>query len=214
MTTRKYEASGVQAEFEPRSRNRVLRNLLRITRAPNMDVVESEALAIVQEAASAKYADEHQFSVSELRELHRVWLRRIYAWAGEYRTVDVSKGGFQFAHAARIPDLMAEFESNVLQRLTPCAHNDHDQLAAALAEVHAELILIHPFRDGNGRLARLLAVLMARQAGVRPLRFSSLDGRGKRPYVAAIHAAMGRNYFPLAGLFRRVIDQTVASSTR
>lgn len=109
---------------------------------------------------------------------------------------------------------MAEFERDVLQRLTPCIGTDHDQLAAALAEVHAELILIHPFRDGNGRLVRLLAVLMALQAGVRPLRFRSLDLCGKRPYLAAIHAAMGRNYLPLAALFRRVIDETVASNRR
>jgi len=214
MTTRKYEASGVQAEFEPGSRNRVLRNLLGIVRARDMEVIESDALAIVQEATPARYGLMHRFSTSDIRELHQGWLGRIYAWAGEYRTVDIGKGGFQFAHAARIPLLMAEFESNVLQRLTPCVDNDHDRLAAALAEVHAELILIHPFRDGNGRLARLLAVLMAGQAGLRPLRFRSLDWQGKRPYVAAIHAAMGRNYLPLANLFRRVIDETVASSTQ
>ena len=214
MTTRKYEASGVQAEFEPGSRNRVLRNLVGIVRVRDMEVIESDALAIVQEAAPVRYGSTHRFSTSDIRELHRHWLGRIYAWAGEYRTLDIGKGGFQFAHAARIPLLMAEFESQVLQRLTPCVGGDHDHLAAALAEVHAELILIHPFRDGNGRLARLLAVLMARQAGVRPLRFRSLDRKGKRSYVAAIQAAMGRNYLPLVDLFRRVIDETVASSTQ
>jgi len=40
-----------------------------------------------------------------------------------------------------------------LRRYTPCiAVNDID-VARALAEVHAELILVHPFRDGNVRLA-------------------------------------------------------------
>lgn len=214
MTTRKYEASGVQAEFEPGSRNRVLRNLLGIVRVRDMEVIESDALAIVQDGAPVRYGLTHRFSTSDIRELHRGWLGRIYVWAGEYRTLDIGRGGFQFAHAARIPLLMAEFERDVLRRLTPCVGSDHDRLAAALAEVHAELILIHPFRDGNGRLARLLAVLMAPQAGVRPLRFRSLDLRDKRPYLAAIHAAMGRNYLPLAALFRRVIDETVASNRR
>jgi cell filamentation protein len=109
---------------------------------------------------------------------------------------------------------MAEFESEVLARLTPCNCVDHASLAEALAEVHAELILIHPFRDGNGRLARLLAVLMALQAGHRQLNFGPLEGRGKRAYVASIHAAMSRNYRPLTMLFRRAIDLTVASNTR
>ena len=117
MTTRKYEASGVQAEFEPGSRDRVLRNLLGIVHAKDMEIIESDALAIAQVAAPARYGLTHRFSTSDIRDLHRSWLGRIYAWAGEYRTLDIGKGGFQFAHAARIPLLMAEFESDVLQRL-------------------------------------------------------------------------------------------------
>jgi cell filamentation protein len=212
MTTRKYEASGVQAEFEPGSRNRVLRNLLGVVRERDMELIESYALAIVQDAAPARYGRTYRFRSNDVRDLHRSWLGRAYAWAGEYRTVDVGKGGFQFAHAARIPFLMEQFESEVLQRLTPCVENDHDRLAAALAEVHAELILIHPFRDGNGRLARLLAVLMARQAGVEALDFRPLDRSGA--YIAGIHQAMGRNYGQLAELFRQAIEETVASSKR
>lgn len=214
MITRKYEASGVQAEFERGSGNRVLRNLLGIVRVRDMDVIESYALAIVQEMAQDRYGPTHRFSAGDVRELHRLWLRRIYGWAGEYRTLDIAKGGFQFAHAARIPILMEEFENRPLQRHTPCSSGDHATLAEALAEVHAELILIHPFRDGNGRLARLLAVLMAGQAGLPQLDFSPLDGRGKRAYVAAIHAALGRNYAPLAALFRRAIDRTAYSRSR
>jgi fido (protein-threonine AMPylation protein) len=76
----------------------------------------------------------------------------------------------------------------------------------SLAEVHAELILIHPFRDGNGRLARLMAMLMASQAGINPLRLSALAGRGRRTYVQAIHAAMSRDYAPLESLFSSAID--------
>ena len=79
---------------------------------------------------------------------------------------------------------------------------------AALAEVHAELMLVHPFREGNGRLARLLALLMALQAGLPPLDFSPLTGRGKRAYIAGIHAAMGGNYVPLAAMFARVIERS------
>ena len=39
------------------------------------------------------------------------------------------------------------------------------------AAVHAEPILIHPFREGNGRCARLLATLMGLQAGLPALDF-------------------------------------------
>ncbi|MBT9474746.1 Fic family protein, partial [Polaromonas sp.] len=77
--------------------------------------------------------------------------------------------------------------------------------ALALAEVHAELILVHPFREGNGRLARLLALLMALQAGLPPLDFSPMLGRGRRIYIGGIHAAMGRDYLPLATVFEKII---------
>jgi cell filamentation protein len=214
MTKDRYEASGVQAEFEPGSRGRVLRNLLGIVRVRRMEEAESEQLQRIQLEASARYEPTHRFRVQDVRELHRLWLGPIYRWAGEYRTVDLGKGGFVFAHAARIPLLMGEFERSALFRCTPCNATDCGEIAGALAEVHAELILIHPFRDGNGRLARLFAVLMALQAGLPELDFSPLTGRGKRGYVAAIHAAMGRDYEPLAALFRRAIDLTVASNRR
>jgi cell filamentation protein len=214
MTTRKYEASGVEAEFAPGSRNRVLRNLLGIVRVRDMEEAESEALDRAYEGAGARFAPTHRFRARDICDLHALWLGPIYSWAGEYRTLDIGKGGFQFAHAPRIPILMEELESRELRRHTPCVVADHGRLAEALAEVHAELILIHPFRDGNGRIARLLAVLMALQAGLPQLDFSPLDGQRKRIYVSAIHAAMGRNYAPLTDLFRRVIERTVASNTR
>jgi cell filamentation protein len=81
-------------------------------------------------------------------------------------------------------------------------------IARSLAEVHAELILVHPFRDGNGRVARLVSVLMASQAGLLPLNFSALAGGGKRTYVQAIHAAMSRDYSPLEWLFDQTIQRT------
>ena len=63
----------------------------------------------------------------------------------------------------------------------------------------------------NRVLRNLIGIVRVRG---RPLRFRSLDMRGKQPYLAAIHAAMSRNYLPWAALFRRVIDETVASNRR
>lgn len=92
-----------------------------------------------------------------------------------------------------------------MKQFTPCAPGSTRDVAQALAVVHAELILIHPFREGNGRLARLLALLMGYQAGLPPLDFGPLGGRHKPAYFAAIQAAMGRDYAPLILMFERVI---------
>lgn len=142
-------------------------------------------------------------------EMHRVWLGQIYSWAGEYRGVNIAKGDFHFAAAGQISRLMTHLEREVLAHHTPCRYTNHDEIASALAVVRAELILIPPFREGNGRCARLLALLMGLQAGLPPLDFGGLSGKGRRDYIAAIHAAVGSDYAPMTTIFRAVIRRSL-----
>lgn len=204
----RYDSVGAEADFQPGSRCRVLRNRLGIVRVSDMHHAESAALDAVQEWAIGHFHRRHRFTARDICGLHHHWLGKIYEWAGEYRRVNVSRGGFLFAAAAQIPRLMFDFERNTLAVETPCAGMNHARLTAALARTHAELVLIHPFRDGNGRCARLLALLMALQAGLPTLDFWSFSGRGKRRYIFAIHAAVGRNYGPMQGCFARAIRAT------
>ena len=204
----KYEAFGPEAEFEPGSRGRVLRNLLGITRVRDMNEAESQALELAQDAALDRYSVDHRITAADICTLHKLWLGPIYSWAGNYRSVNISRDGFRFAHAPLITGLMTALERGALRRYTPCRTADDPGIARALAEVHAELILVHPFREGNGRLARLLALLMALQAGLPPLNFSPLIGRGKRQYIGGIHAAMGNDFAPLTKMFLRVIERS------
>jgi hypothetical protein len=104
--------------------------------------------------------------------------------------------------------LMSDLERGALARRTPCRPPDDNDIVAALAEVHAGLILINPFREGNRPLARLLALLMALQARLPPLALGPLTGRARRAHVAGIHAALGGDYRPLAAMFRRVIERS------
>ena len=208
LVANRYQPTGVAVEFERGSRGRVLRNLLGIFRVRDMHLAESQALEIAQDLALDRFDADHRFTADDICELHALWLGPIYPWAGQYRSVDIGKDGFQFAHAGLIQGLMGEFERGVLGQHTPCRHADDASLAMALAEVHAELILVHPFREGNGRLARLLSLLMALQAGLPPLDFSPMLGRGRRAYIGGVHAAMGRDYQPLAVVFGKVIVQS------
>ena len=82
-----------------------------------------------------------------------------------------------------------------------------------VAVVHTELILVHPFREGNGRVARLFAILMASQAGLPPLDFSEIAKKHKRrAYFSAVQAGMGRNYHPMEKIFSAVIQRTFQTS--
>ncbi len=209
MMTR-YDARGFETEFEPGSRGRVLRNLPGIRSVREMSRVESSALLQAQEHLVDSFSLDHRFTAGDIREMHRTWLGHVYAWAGQYRAVNITKGDFLFAAAGQVPRLMTELERKVLASHTPCRYTSQDEIAGALAITHAELILIHPFREGNGRCARLLALLMGLQAGLPPLDFGGLSGRtGKRNYIAAIHAAVGSNYAPMAAIFRAVIRRSL-----
>lgn len=123
--------------------------------------------------------------------------------------MNLTKDHFPFAAAAQIPKLMADFEQGPLRSFTPCRPAPTEDLSKAFAVVHVELVLIHPFREGNGRVARLLAVLMGLQAGLPPLYFANLSGRKRQQYFAAVRAGLALNYEPMQKLFSGVVRRTL-----
>ena len=208
-------AEGVEVETEPGSRGRVLRNRLHITRKRDMYQAEFEALLRVQEAYSHIITADTRFTSALLRQMHRDWLGEIYEWAGTYRTVEMSKGGFAWPPALRVESNMEALETGLLRRRTPCQPAPLPDVARRIAEVHAELLLIHPFRDGNGRLARWLGSLMAQQAGYPPplMRFSGRDSKSERErYLYAVQQGYLQNYPALTDFFRETIERRLSSS--
>lgn len=82
--------------------------------------------------------------------------------AGRYRTLDVRAAGTEYVYPPhyQVPALMAEFAAWLA--------SDSAQVLAAVelaAQAHYRLVTIHPFRDGNGRAARLLMNLFLLRAG-------------------------------------------------
>lgn len=198
-----------EAQFEPGSHGRVLKNRLGIYRKREMDALEAVKLAEATDHAIRHISANHRFTARDVCGLHRQWLGKVYPWAGDYRQVNIGKGGFTFAMAAQIPRLMEAFEREILTRYTPCNFSGMDKIIEALAVTHCELVLIHPFREGNGRLSRLLATLMALQAGLPLLDFSGISGRKKQAYFAAVQAGLARDYAPMEQVFRSVVEKTL-----
>lgn len=209
----RYDVSDLpEAQYEPGSDGRVLPNRLGLTSKEDMDAAEARALEQAMDALVRTYGETHRFTATDLRDCHRIWLGDLYEWAGRYRQVNVSKDGFPFASAAQVPALMDQFEREVLSRCTPCRFTDLVQVVRAMAETHVELVLIHPFRDGNGRLARMLSTLMALQAGLPLLNFSLIAGDRKNAYIAAIQAGLNKRYVPMERLLEEIIEQSRATS--
>ena len=194
-----------EAQFEPGSRGRVLKNLLGIRSKRGMDALEATKLADATDWTIRHVTADQRFTAAEICKWHTQWLGEVYEWAGEYRQVNISKGGFVFAMAAQVPRLMQEFERDVLARFTPCTFDNLEDALEALAITHCELVLTHPFREGNGRVSRLLSTLMALQAGLPLLDFSVIKGKQREAYFAAVQAGMGRDYAPMIEVFRKVV---------
>lgn len=202
----RYDMDGSEGQHEPGSAEEVLKNRLGIASVPEMNELELMLLQQLYEQVLLQALPRGHVTVAMLREWHRRWLGNVYDWAGQDRGVNMSKGGFAFAAAAQIPRLLTLFERDILARFTPCTAMGDDALVEAIATVHVEFILIHPFREGNGRLSRLLADVMAVQAGREPLDYSSWDAN-KAAYIAAIHAGMSGDYRPMMRWVARALGE-------
>ena len=211
----RYSTSGlIEDQYMPGTDGKVLRNLRNIADKDEIDRIETELLYEITDRLLDEFAEDKRFTAADIREMHRRWLGSLYEWAGLYRQVMMSKGNFMFAAPAHINALMLEFENKVLSRYTPCNFSTREETITALAIVHVELILIHPFREGNGRISRLLATLMALQAGLPPLDFSEFEKKRQQEYFAAVQHGMAENYKPMEQVFRDVIDHSLAGDAR
>lgn len=95
-----------------------------------------------------------------LYELHRRMFGSVWAWAGQVRTTDKNISVDKFLIRPEV------------RKLVECSRHwrehstyDADELAVRF---HHRLVAIHPFPNGNGRHARLMADLIVQQAGGRP----------------------------------------------
>ena len=193
---RKYDVGGTQGRHQAGSNKQVLENKLGITDPEDRDQAELVLLEKLYELVLVKDLPPAAIRVADLKEWHRRWLGNLYNWAGVERSVNMSKGDFYFAAAGQITQLLGKFERDFLCRYTPCTGYSQQQLVETVAVVHVELILIHPFRDGNGRLSRLLADVMMAQAGFQPLDYSSWD-QDRTGYFSAIGQGLGMDYAPM-----------------
>ena len=105
-----------------------------------------------------------------IREMHRVLLRSgrgSEKLPGEFRRSQNWIGGPRPSRAVYVPPPASEVE-DCMAALERFIHDTHDGIPALVRAglVHAQFESIHPFLDGNGRVGRLLIVLMLHDAGI------------------------------------------------
>lgn len=142
----------------------VLKNKLNIRDLRELKDVEEKFVAIKQLVLLQKPIP-GRFTINHLLRIHRFLFEDVYPFAGHIRREQISKGETLFFP----PDLIKRelrrvfgeiHETGMLQEKKPQSQIQH------LSHVMAELNIIHPFREGNGRGIRELIRCMAQVYGL------------------------------------------------
>ena len=115
---------------------------------------------------------------SALKAIHKYLFEEIYDFAGEIRTVNISKGSFRFA-----PLMYLEVS---LQNIDKMPKSTFDEIV----EKYVEMNIAHPFREGNGRSTRIWLDLIFKTELGKVVDWSMVD---KEDYLLAMERSPVRD---------------------
>lgn len=110
-------------------------------------------------------------TVKGLQQIHAYLFGGLYDFAGQIRTVNIAKAGFQFA--------MAQYLFKTLKAVEQMPEDSFDNII----DKYVEMNVAHPFREGNGRSARIWLDLMLKNNLKLCIDWSKVD---KRKYLDAM----------------------------
>ena len=141
----------------------VLKNKLNIKDNKLLKTAEEE-ITLIKQMELLKNPIKGNFSKSHLMNIHRFIFEDIYPFAGKIRREQISKADTMFYP----PDLIDRELDKVFDKIKEknmLKESDGKKIFDNLAYVMAELNIIHPFREGNGRSIREFIRLMAKRVG-------------------------------------------------
>jgi len=141
----------------------VLKNRLGIS--DDTTLAQTEAQFVAERARELTHQPiPGAFDLPHLQAIHRHLFGDLYEWAGQLRTVEITKGTSRFAHHAHLERAAAPIfrelaQENALRGLEPA------EFSGRAAHYLAELNALHPFREGNGRALRAFFSQVAHNSG-------------------------------------------------
>ena len=110
-------------------------------------------------------------SFSSLQFIHKYLFEDIYDFAGQLRTVNLAKGNFRFAPVMYL--------KNAIDSIDNMPQSNFDEII----EKYVEMNIAHPFREGNGRSARIWLDLILKKELQQVVDWSKVD---KEDYLLAM----------------------------
>lgn len=112
----------------------------------------------------------------------------------------------------QIPGLMVNLCADLTERLKYLKPNSEDyieKIAELLAWFQHKFVWIHPFQDYNGRVARMLTILILLSLDLPPIEIKAETGADRKKYLEAMYAADEGNYLKLEALIRKALSESL-----
>ncbi len=147
--------------------------------------------------------------------VHREGFGHIFPdWAGTFRTIDVTVGEYEPPHFSRVSELVKHLCDDLGERLKHLPSQDAgEEFLAKVIELTAwfqhRFVWIHPFKDYNGRVGRLLTNLLFLNLGFPIVSIKAETGSDREQYVAAMKAADNHDYSKLEELISHALKENL-----
>ena len=128
-----------------------------------------------------------------LCEIHRTLFEKIYDFAGQIRHVNLAKGNFRFASAVYL--------NEAVQKIEQMPQSSFDEIV----EKYVEMNVAHPFREGNGRAARIWLDHMLKKNIGKVVDWQKID---KEDYLFAMERSPVRDTEIRHLLYSALTDRT------
>lgn len=158
------------------------------------DIRDEDKLNEVESViSSARYAEwlnrpkAETFDFGHYKTVHHFLFSDLYDWAGQVRTVNISKKGSLFTPAENI-ERQAELIFNRLKECSYFKGLPHDEFVEEIIDFYCVTNALHPFREGNGRTQRVFLTQLIRSAGY-DISFADMDT--DLLMIATIQSAQG-----------------------
>lgn len=158
------------------------------------DIQDEEKLNEIESVlSSARYAEwlntpqSATFDFEHYKAIHRFLFSDLYDWAGEVRTVNISKKGTQFSPTENI-EHQAELIFKRLKELNYFKGLSRNEFVEEIVDFYCITNALHPFRECNGRTQRAFLTQLIRNAGY-DISFADMDT--ELLMIATIQSAQG-----------------------